>query len=316
MIQVLNKILHNMKDKRNMIPSLIRPGDEVAIISPSYSIEANRVEEAVRFLEGWGLRVRVGRNALACYGPFAGTDDERLGDLQDAVDDPGIKAVFCSRGGYGLLRIIDRIDFSALKRYPKWFTGYSDITVLHMWLNKFCRIASLHAEMPLHYTGDGRSEETFLTLRRALFDGDLSWSWEGESLRGSMAEGILTGGNLSLLYSLAGTPGEPDTRGKILFIEDAGEYFYSIDRMLTSLKLGGKLRGLSGLVLGGFSDMKEGTVQWGKSIEETILDIVGEYDYPVFTGCPAGHIYDNRALIMGGYAFIEQKNGRVTISFR
>ena len=305
-----------MAAKRNRIPGLLCTGDEVAIISPSYAIEEEKVEKAVRFLEGWGLRVRVGRNALRRYGPFAGTDKERLADLQEVVEDSGIKAVFCSRGGYGFLRIIDMVDFSALKRYPKWFVGYSDITVLHIWLNKFCRLASLHAEMPLHFGTGEKSEETFTTMRDALFDGNLTWRWEGDSFHGSRAEGVLTGGNLSLLYSLAGTPAEPDTGGKILFIEDAGEYYYSIDRMLTSLRLGGKLRGLAGLVIGGFSEMKDGTVPWGKSVEETLLEIAGEYGFPVFTGCPAGHIYDNRALIMGGYAVIENSGGKITISFR
>jgi muramoyltetrapeptide carboxypeptidase len=296
-------------------PPPLHPGDEVAIISPSYAIEEDKVEKAVKVLAEWGLKVRVGENALKKSGPFAGTDNERLSDLQDAINDNSVKAVFCSRGGYGLLRIIDKVDFSPLRKNPKWFIGYSDITVLNLWLSEVCNIVSLHAEMPLHFSGSDRSSETFDTLRQALFTRTLAWKWKGEALRGDNAEGELTGGNLSLLYSLMGTKAEPDTRGKILFIEDAGEYYYSIDRMVTSLRLAGKLDNLAALITGGFSEMQDGETPWGKTVEETIFDIVKEYGYPVFTGCPAGHISDNRALIIGGRAKIELTGNEIRISY-
>jgi len=299
-----------------IIPKTLQTGDEVVIISPSYFIEEDKIEGAIRVLEGWGLRVRVGKNALKRYGPFAGTDEERLSDLQAAVDDRKIKAVFCARGGYGLLRIIDKAHFRSLRKSPKWFIGYSDVTVLHMWLNEVCGIASLHAEMPLHYMHGGKSIETFSTLQQALFEGRLSWRWEGESIRGNHSEGVLTGGNLSLLYSLMGTKGEPITKNRILFIEDEGEYYYSVDRMLTSLKLAGKLKDLAGLVIGGFSGMQDGKVPWGRSVEETVFDIVKDYNYPVFARCPAGHINDNRALILGSYAVLEKKGNEIVLIFR
>ncbi|MGQ9621507.1 MAG: S66 peptidase family protein [Bacteroidales bacterium] len=301
---------------KKKIPESLHSGDAVAIISPSYAIDEEKIANAVRLLEEWGLKVSVGRNALNRSGPFAGTDKERLEDLQEVVSDSRIKAVFCARGGYGLLRIIDRVDFSSLEKYPKWFIGYSDMTVLHMWLGEVCGIASLHAEMPLYYSNTEKSPETLSTLKQALFEGDYYWSWKGETLRGTYAKGELTGGNLSLLYSLIGTRAEPDTRDKILFIEDTGEQYYNIDRMMTSLKLAGKLKRLAALVTGGFNEMQDGKIPWGKTVEDTIFDIVREYDYPVFTKCPAGHIYDNRALIMGGNVVIEQKASEISIRFR
>ncbi|MBP8959863.1 MAG: LD-carboxypeptidase [Bacteroidales bacterium] len=301
--------------RKKIIPPVLRPGDEVMLVSPSFAIDAKKIENAVKFLTGWGLKVRVGRNVLKQNGPFAGTDEERLADLHESVDDKKIKAVFCSRGGYGILKIINRIDFSPLKRTPKWFIGYSDITVLHLWLNNIFNIASLHAEMPLHYGDSSKSLQSFSTLRQALFDHNLSWSWEGRSIKGSYAEGELTGGNLSLIYSLMGTRAEPDTRGKILFIEDTGEQYYHIDRMLTSLKLAGKLKSLAAMLVGGLCDIVDSKIPWGKTVWETVSDIVKEYKYPVFFNCPAGHIDDNRALLIGGRAVITNEGNEISIRF-
>lgn len=307
--------INRFMSRKKIIPPPLRPGDEVMLVSPSFAIDAGKIDNAVKFLTGWGLNVRVGRNVLKQNGPFAGTDEERLADLQEAIDDKNIKAVFCSRGGYGILRIIDRIGFSTLKRTPKWFIGYSDITVLHAWLNNICNITSLHAEMPLHYGDSSKSSQSFSTLRQALFDSSLSWSWEGRSIKGSYAEGELIGGNLSLIYSLMGTRAEPDTRGKILFIEDTGEQYYNIDRMLTSLKLAGKLKNLSALLVGGLTEMVDGKIPWGKTTVETVSDIVKEYKYPVFFDCPAGHLEDNRALMIGGRAVIINEGNELSITF-
>jgi len=300
---------------RKIQPEYLKPGDEVGIVSPSFCIDENLLIEAVTLIEKWGLRVRVGKNALKQNGPFAGSDRERLSDLQEMTDDIDIKAVISSRGGYGVSKIISRIDFSALKKNPKWFAGFSDITVLHMWLNEVCRVMSIHGEMPLNFNNPERTSETFISLKQALFGNLDSTEWEGTFIRAGGVKGEVTGGNLSLIYSLSGTMAEPSTEGKILFIEEVGEYYYHIDRMLTSLKMAGKLDGLSALLVGGMNKIEEARIPWGRSIEETIYDIVSEYAYPVYFNFPAGHVPDNRAFYIGRQARIDIKDKKAVLKY-
>jgi muramoyltetrapeptide carboxypeptidase len=296
-------------------PEYLKPGDGVAIISPSFYIDEQKVVEAVSFLEKWGLNVFVGKNALKRTGPFAGSDEDRLSDLQEMTNDSDIKAVFCSRGGYGVSKIISRVDFSALKKNPKWYVGFSDITVLHMWLSEVCGIMSIHGEMPVNYNNPEKGRATFSSLKKILSGDHQSCEWKGTFFKPRNVTGEITGGNLSLICSLIGTPASPATKGKILFIEERGEYYYHIDRMMTSLKLAGKLKGLSALVIGGMNNIGEGMVPWGKSIEDTISGIVGEYDYPLFFNFPAGHVSDNRAFYIGKQAKINVLGKKASLLF-
>jgi muramoyltetrapeptide carboxypeptidase len=296
-------------------PPFLKEGDEVAIISPSSFIEEKILTGAVAFLEKWGLKVRLGKNAAEREGPFAGSIEERLYDLQEMTNDPDIKAVFCSRGGYGLSKIISKADFSALKKNPKWYIGFSDITILHQWLSEVCGLISIHGEMPLNFNNPKKTADTFVSLKNALF-GDLRFhEWNGNIYRPANVTGELTGGNLSLLYSLSGTKADLNTKGKILFIEDVGEYYYHIDRMLTSFKLSGKMEGLSALVIGGMTKIEESKIPWDKNIEDTILETVEEFDYPVFFNFPAGHIADNRAFYIGEQSRLEISGKRATLLF-
>jgi muramoyltetrapeptide carboxypeptidase len=296
-------------------PEYLKPGDEVAIVSPSFWIEESKLVEAVAFLEKWDLRVRVGKNAVKRNGPFAGTDTERLSDLQEMTGDPAIKAVICSRGGYGILRLINKIDFRPLVNNPKWYVGFSDITVLHMWLSEVCGMMSIHGDMPLNFNNHEKTRATFTSLQQALFGNIEPVEWKGDFSRPGNVRGEITGGNLSMLYSLIGTKAEPSTDGKILFIEEVGEYYYHIDRMLTSLKLAGKLDTLAALVVGGMNKIEEAKTPWGQTIEETINGIVDEFNYPVFFNFPAGHIADNRAIYIGRQAVIDVMKRKAFLTF-
>jgi muramoyltetrapeptide carboxypeptidase len=287
-------------------PAYLKPGDKVGIVATARKVSPEEVEPAIKTMESWGLEVIAGAGLYLAENQFAGNDDQRAADLQMMLDDPEIKAIICARGGYGTVRIIDQLDFSAFEKHPKWIVGFSDITVLHSHINKHFGIETLHAIMPLSFPADGSHSGSVEAFKSVLFGEVADYKVITSNLsRPGHARGEVVGGNLSILYSLSGTPSDIDTRDKILFIEDLDEYLYHIDRMMMNLKRSGKLDELAGLLVGGMSQMRDNAVPYGKSAEEIIADTVKNYKYPVLFGFPAGHIKDNMPLIFGREAVLD-----------
>lgn len=298
-------------------PSLLKKGDIVGIVSVAGRVEEEKVRSAIALLESWGLKVVLGKHVFKSYHQYAGTDKERAEDLQKMLNNPGIKAIFSSRGGYGTIRLMDHLDFQCFRNNPKWVVGFSDVTVLHAYINNVLHIESLHAAMPATFPPKGEKSETTGSLQKALFKGVLSYRVPGHSLnRQGITKAPLVGGNLAVLCSLSGTPMDIYTRKKILFLEDVGEYLYRLDRMMHTLKAGGKLDHLKALIIGGMSEMEDNEIPFGSTPFEIIAEIVRDYDYPVAFDFPAGHIEPNHALIMGRKADLVVKNKEVTLIFR
>ncbi len=280
-------------------PPALKQGSNIGIVSTASAIDRTIIESATALLVSCGYAVEIGKHVFGTYHQFAGTDAERAEDLQLMIDDQNIDAIICSRGGYGSIRIIQNINWSSFLAHPKWIVGFSDVTVLHSKLNQL-GIASLHGVMPRYFSENGFPTESFNFMKRALEHQPLSYSIPTSPFnREGIAQGELVGGNLSILYSLRGTPIDLETKGKILFIEDLSEYYYHLDRMMLNLKFGDKLAGLAGLIVGSFTGMKDNETPFGKSVEEIILEAVSEYNYPVLFNFPAGHQPENVALKMG-----------------
>ena len=286
-------------------PRFLKQNDKVVILSPSGKIEAQWVEGLKEVLESYGLLVSVAEHALCENGRFAGTDEERIKDLQEAIDDQDVRAIFCSRGGYGLARIIDKIDFSALESDAKWIVGFSDITVLHNALSRV-GVASIHGIMAKHITLKAEGLENLMSM---LFGTEVNYEISAHELNKiGEASGELVGGNLSVLYGLRGTPFDIYYRGKILFIEDLSERLYHIDRMIQNLRLGGVFEKISGLVVGQFTDIDEDNSFAGGAYG-VIAEAVKDYNIPVCFNFPAGHVENNQPLKMGAnYKLEVQKN--------
>jgi muramoyltetrapeptide carboxypeptidase len=295
-------------------PQALKIGDKVSIISTARKISLEEVQPAINLLTDWGLEVVLGENLFAEDHQFAGTKVQRLSDLQQALNNDEIKAVFCARGGYGTVQLIDQIDFSHLKKQPKWIVGYSDVTVMHNHINQNFELATLHATMPINFSTN--TPEALQSLKDALFCNTLNYQCAYHSYnRIGEAKGELVGGNLSILYSLTGTVSQINTEGKILFLEDLDEYLYHIDRMMQNLNRAGMLHGLKGLLIGGMTDMNDNTIPYGHTAIDIIKNIVAEYDYPVAFGFPAGHLADNRTLIMGGKATLSIDENKTLLNF-
>jgi len=286
------------------IPPYLQSGSCIGIVCPAGFMATEKVQTCIETLQQWGYKVKTGQTvggSSETY--FSGTDDERLADFQQMLDDDEVNAILCGRGGYGMGRIIDRIDFSHFKKKPKWIVGYSDITVLHSHLYSNYYISSLHAPMAAAFNDEGYKNEYVQSLRNALEGKKLKYQVSGHAFnRKGEAIGELVGGNLALLAHLVGTDSDLKTKGRILFIEDIGEYLYNIDRMFYQLKRSGKLERLAGLIIGGFTDMKDTDRPFGKMVYEIIQEAVQNYDYPVCFDFPISHSATNYALKVGvGY---------------
>jgi muramoyltetrapeptide carboxypeptidase len=292
------------------IPSYLNKGDKVAIIAPVRKIAEQEIAHAIKLL-GENFEVVLAPNIYAEHHQFGGTDAQRAADLQWALDDKTIKAVFIARGGYGLLRIIDAIDFTAFIAQPKWIVGYSDVTVLHAHIQQNFNICSLHATMPFQFSVNETATQLMI---QTLMGKPATYSYKSKlpCINGkNIAE--LLGGNLSLLYALSGSHSDINTDNKLLFIEDLDEYLYHIDRMLLQLKRSGKIEKLSGLIVGGMSDMRDNTIPFGYSVHDMIYNMAIQYKFPVAFDFPAGHIQENMPIILGQKYTLEVKDDEVKL---
>ena len=298
----------------------LKPGDRVALVATARAVSAEEMYNAVAELTSWGLQVVVSEGLYERDGQLAGSDAHRAALLQAQLDDPTIKAVICCRGGYGTVRIVDRLDFSRFAEHPKWVVGYSDVTVLHSHIHATLGLPTLHATMPINF-GPKPSPATE-SLRRALFGESLEYRWDtGLDFRPHTStfrtESVVVGGNLSILYSLLGSNSQIDTRGKTLLIEDLDEYLYHIDRMMQALRRAGMLDGLEALIVGGMSDMHDNAIPFGRTAEQIVHEATDGRGYPVLFGAPFGHIGDNNmALPLGLPVSLEQSGGDVTLKIK
>ncbi len=303
------------KNKTIMLNSMIlKEGDSIGILSTARWLDEAELQLADKTFRLWGLIPVYGKTIKSRNNQFAGDDDLRRKDLQQFLNDPSIKAIICARGGYGTIRIMDELDFTDFMLQPKLICGFSDITVLHTHINDKLGINTIHSTMPICFQTN--TPESIQTLKNTLFGIKPEYLIEPHAMNTSgEAEGILIGGNLSILYSLLGTRYGFSTNGKILFIEDVDEYLYHIDRMMMSLKLAGKLDHIKGLIVGGMSDMKDNLVPFGKPAEEIILEHVNKLNIPLCFGFPAGHQDDNRAMYMGRKVKLEVNNEGAKLNF-
>ncbi len=320
-ILLLSMVLVSMNAQTNMkltTPAYLQKGDMIAIVAPAGILKNRKhvIDKAKELAESWGLKVVIGKHVFTQANHFAGTDEQRCQDFQEALDNPQIKAIWSARGGYGSVRILDQLDFSKFKENPKWIIGYSDITAFHNHVHNL-GVETLHAMMGTSMQDDPVDiAETIETFRKALFGEDLKYTIKSskENRKGN-AEGVLVGGNIAILASMLGSDSQLNTDGKILFIEEIGEYKYAIDRMLQSLKRAGYFNKVKGIIVGDMTKIRKNTTPWGSSIEQLILDIAPN-DIPVLFGFPAGHEPDNRALIMGRTVKLSVTDRLPSVSFK
>lgn len=316
-----SEIINNTNDKKETCkyikPDFLKKGDTIIILASAGRIKSKEsIEAGIKLAKKWGLVVTYGKHLYTINNTFAGTDEQRLEDLQNALDNPTIKAIWSARGGYGYVRIIDGLDFTEFKKHPKWIIGYSDVTVLH---NKLHNLGyqSIHGQMPSTLDlKDSIQQKSIVALKKSLFGEKLKYKLQAsERNRNGKAEGEIVGGNLSILYSMLGSDTSLNTDGKILFIEDVGEALYHIDRMMISLKRAGYFKNCKGLIVGNFRLKKNEGNKFGKTLKDIILEAVEGTDFPVVFDFPAGHVDDNRALVLGSKIELKITDKKAKIKF-
>ena len=285
-------------------PPYLKNGDTIGIAATARKISIEEINEAINALHQAGFKTVLARNIFEVSDQFAGTDQQRADGVNRLLHNPDVKAIWCARGGYGSVRLIDKIDWEAFVKNPKWLCGFSDVTALHNHLQQHLGVASIHSEMMLGYGKNTTEAHQSLLNAIAGLENKYLFSNHALNVKGH-ANGQIVGGNLSVIYSMLGSESQLNTDGKILFLEDLDEYLYHIDRMMMALKRAGMLSNLKALVVGGMSDMKDNAIPFGKIAQKIILDTVKEFNYPVCFNFPAGHILDNRALVFGATAEIE-----------
>lgn len=293
----------------------LKPGDKVALVATARKVSRAEMQPAIELLSSWGLEVIYNERLFAEENQFAGSDELRANELQNYLNRDDVKAVFCARGGYGTVRIIDKINFTFFKSHPKWIIGFSDITVLHSHIAEHVFVETLHAPMAINMQAELINMPSVNALQKVLFTGNNEWSFDASLMNFNVRNfsGNLVGGNLSVLYSLLGSNSCIQTYDCVLFLEDLDEYLYHIDRMVQALKRADKLKNLKGLLVGGMNQMHDNTVPFGHTAYEIISNAVKEYNYPVIFNVPSGHEPLNLPLIFGRDILVESANGKVTI---
>lgn len=295
------------------LPNYLKVGDKVAIVCTARKFSESDAQPAIELLKSWGLIPVLGNTIGLDNFQLGGSDKERAADFQTQIDNPEIKAIWIARGGYGSVRIIDKLNFEKFIQNPKWIVGFSDITVFHSQLNCI-HVASIHAIMP--FTVPNTTETSVDSLKKALFGDSLFYKIpSNKENRFGKSQGELVGGNLSILYSLLGSESSINTNNKILFIEDLDEYLYHIDRMMQNLKRNNYFKNLKGLVVGGMTDMHDNSIPFGYNAIEIIKEIASTYDFPICFDFPAGHVKDNRALRLGQQVSLEVTQQSVELIF-
>jgi muramoyltetrapeptide carboxypeptidase len=307
-LSLISHSQHKMK-----IPPYLKKGDTVAIVCTARKFFPEEAKPAIDLLESWGLKVKLGKTIGLDSCQLGGTDTERAADFQDQLDNDNIKAIWCARGGYGTVRIIDRIDFSKFKKHPKWVMGFSDVTVLHSHINTL-NVATLHSIMP--FTVPKAPEPVKETFKNALFGIKNSYTIPSKSYdKKGVAKGELVGGNLSIIYSLLGSKSSIVTKDKILFIEDLDEYLYHVDRMLQNMKRNDYFKNVKGIIVGSMRDMHDNEIPFGQNEIQLITEISKELNIPIAFEFCAGHQKDNRTLVLGSQVVFEVNETEIKVTF-